>query len=264
MKLMAGRKRHSAEDIVRKLRRADELAAEGKTGEEVAAELGVSAATLYNWRRAYGGMDTDAAKELEELREQNSRLKRLWLRPNWKRMPCARWPRENSEPSAKRRAVDMLTTTLSMSEQLACKAVGLARSTYRRLPRAQTPADPDAEMRAWLRGYVTKHPCHGFRNAWAALRYDERREVNKKKVHRLWREEALQVSGRRECCGWTTVRSLFPKRCNSSAMERSVCPTFRPDNHGTTATSNPSTTGCERSASTATTGTVCAHPSLVG
>ena len=25
------------------------------------------------------------------------------------------------------------------------------------------------------------------------MRYDERREVNKKKVHRLWREEGLQV-----------------------------------------------------------------------
>ena len=80
-----------------------------------------------------------------------------------------------------------------MSERLACKAVGLARSTYRRLPLAQTPADPDAEMRAWLRAYATKHPCHGFRRAWAALRYDERREVNKKKIHRLWREEGLQV-----------------------------------------------------------------------
>ena len=70
MKLMAGRKRHSAEDIVRKLRRADELTAAGKTGEEIAAELGVSSATLYNWRRTYGGMDTDAAKELKELRER--------------------------------------------------------------------------------------------------------------------------------------------------------------------------------------------------
>ncbi len=30
-----------------------------------------------NWRRTYGGMDTDAAKELKELREQNARLKRL-------------------------------------------------------------------------------------------------------------------------------------------------------------------------------------------
>ncbi len=87
----------------------------------------------------------------------------------------------------------MLKSTLSMSERLACKAVGLARSTYRRLPLAQTPDDPDAEMRAWLRAYATKNPCHGFRRAWAALRYDECREVNKKKIHRLWREEGLQV-----------------------------------------------------------------------
>lgn len=80
-----------------------------------------------------------------------------------------------------------------MSERLACKVVGLARSTYRNLPVAQTPADPDAVMRAWLRTYSTKHPCHGFRRAWASLRYDEGRVVNKKKIHRLWREEGLQV-----------------------------------------------------------------------
>jgi putative transposase len=87
----------------------------------------------------------------------------------------------------------MLKNALSLSERLACKAVGLARSTYRRLPVSQRPADPDAEMRAWLRSYATKHPCHGFRRAWAALRYDERRGVDKKKIHRLWREEGLQV-----------------------------------------------------------------------
>jgi len=74
---MAGRKHHSAEEIVRKLRRADELAAEGKTGEQAAVELEVSAATLYNWRRRYGGMGADAARELTGLREQNARLKRL-------------------------------------------------------------------------------------------------------------------------------------------------------------------------------------------
>ena len=54
-----------------------QLAAEGKTGEEIVADLGVSSATLYNWRRTYGGMDTDAAKELKERPDQNSRLKRL-------------------------------------------------------------------------------------------------------------------------------------------------------------------------------------------
>lgn len=86
----------------------------------------------------------------------------------------------------------MLKEVKGMSERLACKAVGLARSTYRRIPIAQTPADPDAELRAWLRDYSTKQPCHGFRRAWAALRHDEHRDVNKKKVHRLWKEEGLQ------------------------------------------------------------------------
>jgi hypothetical protein len=49
----------------------------------------------------------------------------------------------------------MLKDTLSMSKRLACKAVGLARSTYRRLPLAATPADPDAQLRVWLRAYAT-------------------------------------------------------------------------------------------------------------
>src|ERR1700677_5091575 len=106
--------------------------------------------------------------------------------------------------------------------------VGLARSTHRRLPLSQTPADPDADMRAWLRCYATKHPCHGFRRAWAALRYAERRGVNKKKVHRLWREEVLQVKvvSRRKRAGvpsippieadagnvpWTARRSRSPR-----------------------------------------------------
>jgi putative transposase len=87
----------------------------------------------------------------------------------------------------------MLTNTLSMSERLACKAVGLARSTYRRLPVAQTHTDPDAEMRVWLRSYATKHPCHGFRRALAALRYDERREVDK--------EEGSPTVARRRAAG---------------------------------------------------------------
>jgi putative transposase len=86
----------------------------------------------------------------------------------------------------------MLKEMLSTSERLACKAVGLARS-HLSARADRVYADPDADLRAWLRVYAVKHPCHGFRRAWAALRQDEHREVNKKKVHRLWREEGLQV-----------------------------------------------------------------------
>ncbi|WP_143542261.1 IS3 family transposase, partial [Rhodococcus sp. 1163] len=58
---------------------------------------------------------------------------------------------------------------------------------------AQTPADPDAALRAELRKYAGTHPLHGFRRAWAHLRHDKGMTVNKKKVHRLWKEEGLQV-----------------------------------------------------------------------
>ena len=68
-------------------------------------------------------------------------------------------------------------------------------------------------------------------------------------------------AGRRQCCGWTKVRSWFLKRCNGSAMGRSACPTSRPDRRGTTATSNRSTTDFARSASTATTGPPVRGPS---
>jgi putative transposase len=55
------------------------------------------------------------------------------------------------------------------------------------------PGRSGCPIAASLRAYATKHPCLGFRRAWAALRHDEGREVNMKKVHRLWREEGLQV-----------------------------------------------------------------------
>ncbi|MCZ4080354.1 IS3 family transposase [Rhodococcus sp. H36-A4] len=83
--------------------------------------------------------------------------------------------------------------TLQLSKRLACKAVGLPRSTYARTPIAQTPADPDADLRAALCTYAGKNPMHGFRRAWAHLRHDAGITVNKKKVHRLWKEEGLQV-----------------------------------------------------------------------
>ncbi|WP_225732374.1 MULTISPECIES: IS3 family transposase [unclassified Nocardia] len=208
---MAGRKRHSAEEIVRKLRRADELTAAGKTGEEIAAELGVSAATLYNWRRQYGGVDTDAAKGAQGAAGAERQVEAAADGRGAGEGRVA-GDREGKilSPAAKRRATDMLREVRGLSERFACKVVGLSRSTYRRQPATQTPADPDAGLRAWLRSYATKHQGHGFRRAWAALRFDEGSGVNKKKVHRLWREEGLQVRAHspRKCAGCSSVPTI--------------------------------------------------------
>ncbi|MGV0794077.1 helix-turn-helix domain-containing protein [Mycolicibacterium sp. XJ1819] len=85
MEHLTGLKRNSAQDIVRKLRRADELGAEGKTGEEIAAQLQVSPATLYNWRRTYSGMDTDARRSSRNCASRTSASSGCWPRPNSKK-----------------------------------------------------------------------------------------------------------------------------------------------------------------------------------
>lgn len=77
MTMTKRRKRHSPEEIVRKLQTADRMTAEGASGEEIARKLGISTATLYNWRNRYGAMDVNEAKELKRLRDENDDLKRL-------------------------------------------------------------------------------------------------------------------------------------------------------------------------------------------
>lgn len=75
--LMSKRKRHSAEQIIRKLRQAEGLLAEGKTLAETAKSLGVSEPTFNRWRNQYGGMKSPEVKRLKELEQENARLKKL-------------------------------------------------------------------------------------------------------------------------------------------------------------------------------------------
>jgi transposase-like protein len=71
------RKRHTPEQVIRKLREADRMLSEGKTIAEVCQALEVAEATFHRWRNQYGGMKADDAKQLKELQVENSRLKKL-------------------------------------------------------------------------------------------------------------------------------------------------------------------------------------------
>jgi transposase-like protein len=71
------RTRHTPEQVIRKLREADRMLAEGKGIAEIAKELGVSENTYHRWRNQYGGMKADDVKRLKELERENTRLKRI-------------------------------------------------------------------------------------------------------------------------------------------------------------------------------------------
>ena len=71
------RRRHTPEQIVRKLREADRMLAEATQLPEVCKALEVSEATYHRWRAQYGGMKADDVKRLKELERENGQLKRL-------------------------------------------------------------------------------------------------------------------------------------------------------------------------------------------
>jgi transposase-like protein len=71
------RQKHTAEEIINKLREAEVLQAKGMSIEEVMRQLGISDATYYKWRREYGGLRVDQAKRLKELEQENNRLRRV-------------------------------------------------------------------------------------------------------------------------------------------------------------------------------------------
>ena len=70
-------KKHTAEEIISKLRVAELEISKGRTAAEAAKKIGVTEQTYYRWRKEYGGLRTDQAKRLKELEKENARLKRL-------------------------------------------------------------------------------------------------------------------------------------------------------------------------------------------
>lgn len=63
--------RFSEEQIIGALRQLTS----GRTAADVARDMGVSKHTIYAWNQKYGGMNSDEAKRLKHLEEENRRLK---------------------------------------------------------------------------------------------------------------------------------------------------------------------------------------------
>ena len=67
------RKRHTAEEIVAKLRQVDVLTSQGRPVADAVRAIGVSEVTYYRWRSEYGGLKGDQVKRLKALEAENAR-----------------------------------------------------------------------------------------------------------------------------------------------------------------------------------------------
>ncbi len=67
------RKRFSVEQIVAVLKQA-EL---GMSIADLTRQVGISEQTFYRWKKQYAGMQSDQVRELKQLQDENTRLKKL-------------------------------------------------------------------------------------------------------------------------------------------------------------------------------------------
>ena len=69
-------KRHSPEQILRKLREVEVALSQGETVARAVRQIAVTEQTYYRWRNEYGGLSIDQARKLKKLELENARLKR--------------------------------------------------------------------------------------------------------------------------------------------------------------------------------------------
>jgi putative transposase len=90
----------------------------------------------------------------------------------------------------RRQAVRWLRERFGVSERRACRVPGQQRSTQRQPPKKAK--EGEGRLVARMRELVRQHPRFGYRRIWA-LRRREGWRVNRKRVHRLWRQQGLKV-----------------------------------------------------------------------
>jgi transposase-like protein len=71
------KKRHTAEQIIGMLQRAEVDLSQGRRIGEICRRLGISEASFYRWRAEYGGLTIDQARRLKDLERENARVKRV-------------------------------------------------------------------------------------------------------------------------------------------------------------------------------------------
>ena len=71
------RKRHTPDQIIRKLREAEAELGSGSRVADVCKKLGVSEVTFHRWRARYGAVRAPEAKRLRELEKENTPLKKI-------------------------------------------------------------------------------------------------------------------------------------------------------------------------------------------
>jgi putative transposase len=185
-------KRHSAEEVITKLRQAEADLAQGFSVGQVCQKLAISEQTLHRWRHQYGGLkqEPNGSRSWRRRTPASSVSSRSWP---WTSKCSKRSPKKVVTARQRRRGARWLRERFDDSERRACRLLGQHRSTQRQ-PSTKNQETLEAEERLTRRmlELVRQHPRYGYRRVWVLLRREGWR-VKRKRVYRLWKCQGLKV-----------------------------------------------------------------------
>ena len=97
-------------------------------------------------------------------------------------------------PQAKRQGVAYLVAEKEYSQRQACQLIGISRSSARYEKRQK---EDEAELIRDIRDLANRHKTYGYRRIHILLRREGSKKINKKRVHRIWKAEGLQLPRRK-------------------------------------------------------------------
>ena len=119
-------KRFSVEQIVAVLKEAEA----GMPVAELIRRIGISEQTFYRWKKQYAGLDSDQARRLKQLQEENERLKKIVAELSLDKAMLADVIKKVVKAASRRTIVDYLKNCYVASERRACRLAGIARRVY--------------------------------------------------------------------------------------------------------------------------------------
>src|SRR5438477_10089026 len=177
------RSRHSEAEMIAALKQVDA----GRAVEDVAREVGVSKHTIYAWKAKYGGMDVSQAQEAKQLREENTRLRKLVADLSLDKEALQSVIRTNGGARSLEGGYRASAGGVCLQPAAACGVMTMAVSSYRYQTRRW-----DEPLRTRLVELAREKPRFGYRRLHVLLRRNGER-VNHKRVHRVYREAGLSL-----------------------------------------------------------------------
>ncbi len=98
---------------------------------EIFRELGVTEATFYNWKAKYGGIEHSDVKKMENLEEENARLKKMYADLAIDNQILKDlFTKKRLGPATKRQLAEELVRDQDVPASRACKLVCFSRSQF--------------------------------------------------------------------------------------------------------------------------------------